>query len=192
MNCTGHFTLDALTSRPVACKVWGEITYPFPNFNRATTEVWEWISNFIPHFNYPCWDQSQFMLVKGAPRLHDCFHKTSLRIRSEIFMFLLYLYDIFYWNLDSSSTERHAAYQHNTNIQVPVSRLSFHDTVTLQWRHNERDGVSQITGVSIVYSTVCSGADQRKHQSFASLAFVRGLHRWSVNSPHKGPVKCFH
>ena len=47
---------------------------------------------------------------------------------------------------------------------------------------------SQITGVSIVYSTVCSGANQRKHQSSASLAFVRGIHRWPVNSPHKGPV----
>ena len=39
---------------------------------------------------------------------------------------------------------------------------------------------SQITGVSIAYSTVCSGADQRKHQSPASLAFVRGIHRWPV------------
>ena len=39
-----------------------------------------------------------------------------------------------------------------------------------------------------VYWTVCSGADQRKHQSSASLAFVRGIHRWPVNSPHKGPV----
>ena len=47
---------------------------------------------------------------------------------------------------------------------------------------------SHSTGVSIVYSTVCSGADQRKHQSSASLAFVRGLHRWPVNSPHNGPV----
>ena len=47
---------------------------------------------------------------------------------------------------------------------------------------------SQITGVSIVNSTVCSGANQRKHQSSASLAFVRGSHRLSVNSPHKGPV----
>ena len=47
---------------------------------------------------------------------------------------------------------------------------------------------SQITGVSIVYSTVCSGADQRKRQSSASLAFVWGIHRWPVNSPHKGPV----
>ena len=48
--------------------------------------------------------------------------------------------------------------------------------------------LSQITGVSIVYSTVCSCADQRKHQSFASLAFVREIHRWLVNSPHKEPV----
>ena len=31
-------------------KVWDVITYPFPNFNGATIEVWEWISNFIPHF----------------------------------------------------------------------------------------------------------------------------------------------
>ena len=36
---------------------------------------------------------------------------------------------------------------------------------------------SQITSVSTVCSTVCSGADQRKHQSSASLAFVRGIHR---------------
>ena len=34
----------------------------------------------------------------------------------------------------------------------------------------------------------CSGADQRKHQSPASMAFVRGIHRWPVGSPHKGPV----
>ena len=47
---------------------------------------------------------------------------------------------------------------------------------------------SKITGVSIVYATVCSGADHKKHQSSASLAFGRGTHRWPVNSPHKGPV----
>ena len=35
---------------------------------------------------------------------------------------------------------------------------------------------------------VCSGADQRKHQSSASLAFVWGIHRWPMNSQHKGPV----
>ena len=47
---------------------------------------------------------------------------------------------------------------------------------------------SQITGLTIVYSTAYSGVDQRKHQRSASLAFVRGIHRWPVNSPHRGPV----
>ena len=47
---------------------------------------------------------------------------------------------------------------------------------------------SQITSVSFVYSTVCSGKDQRQHQRSASLAFVRVIHRWPVNSPHKKPV----
>ena len=47
---------------------------------------------------------------------------------------------------------------------------------------------SQITSLTIVYPTVYSGADQRKHQSSASLAFVRGIHCYPVNSPHKGPV----
>ena len=49
---------------------------------------------------------------------------------------------------------------------------------------------SQITGGSIVYSTVCSGPDQRKHQSSVSLAYVTGLHPWPVYSPHK--EKCPH
>ena len=44
---------------------------------------------------------------------------------------------------------------------------------------------SQITSLTIVYSSIYSGAHQRKHQSSASLAFVRGIHRGPVNSPHK-------
>ena len=47
---------------------------------------------------------------------------------------------------------------------------------------------SQITSLTIVYLNVYSGGDQRKHQSSASLAFVRGFHRSPVNSPHKWPV----
>ena len=47
---------------------------------------------------------------------------------------------------------------------------------------------SQITSLTIVYSIVYSDADQRKHQSSTSLAFVRGIHRGPVNSPHKWPV----
>ena len=47
---------------------------------------------------------------------------------------------------------------------------------------------SQITSLTFVYSTVYSGANQRKHQSSVSLAFVRGIPQWPVNSPHKWPV----
>ena len=46
---------------------------------------------------------------------------------------------------------------------------------------------SQFTSLTIVYSTVYSDTDERKHQSYGSLAFVRGIHQWPVNSPQKGP-----
>ena len=53
---------------------------------------------------------------------------------------------------------------------------------------------SQITSLAIVYSTVYSGAVQRKHQSSASLALVRGIHRWPVNTGTRlrasGPEIC--
>ena len=73
---------------------------------------------------------------------------------------------------------------------MDVITYSYHHlTNTLQWRHNGGGGVgvmaSQITSLTIVYSIVCSGVDQRNHQSSASLAFVRGIHWWPVNSPHK-------
>ena len=63
----------------------------------------------------------------------------------------------------------------------------------LKWEHHYNDVImgaiaSQNTSLTIVYSTVYSGADQGKHESSASLAFVRGIHRGPVNSPHKWPV----
>ena len=47
---------------------------------------------------------------------------------------------------------------------------------------------SLTTSLTIVYSTVYSDANQRKHQRSASLDFVRGIHRWPVNPPSQGPV----
>ena len=47
---------------------------------------------------------------------------------------------------------------------------------------------SHITSLTIFHSTVYSGGDLKNHQSSVSLAFMRGIHRWSVNSPHKRPV----
>ena len=60
-------------------------------------------------------------------------------------------------------------------------RLSI--TLTSQWARWRLKSPA-----SWLFTTVYSDADQRKHQSSASLAFVRGIHRWPVNSPHKWPV----
>ena len=66
-----------------------------------------------------------------------------------------------------------------------------HEAILLIDRHYDdvtMSGMaSQITGLAIVYSTVYPDADQRKHQSPASLAFVRGIHREPVTA-HKWPV----
>ena len=67
-----------------------------------------------------------------------------------------------------------------------LSKLS-NSWLPLQWRIMSAIA-SQITGVSIVCTPVWSGADQWKHQSSASLAFVMGIYRWPMNSPNKGPV----
>ena len=64
-------------------EMWDEITSPFPNFNCATIEVCEWISNFIPHFimdviTNPCWDQSSSMLVKRSLGVPLCIRFSLL------------------------------------------------------------------------------------------------------------------
>ena len=58
----------------------------------------------------------------------------------------------------------------------------------LEWRHNERDGVSNHQPHDCLLTRLLFRRRLKKHQSSASLAFVRGIHRWPVNSPHKGPV----
>ena len=56
--------------------------------------------------------------------------------------------------------------------------------ITLQWRHNERDGVSNHRYLDCFLNRLLA-AYQRKHQSSASLDFVRGIQRWPVDSLHK-------
>ena len=54
-NCRGPFYQHGLTliasliSKQMLSKMWGEIDYPFPNFNDVTLKVWEWVNNFILH-----------------------------------------------------------------------------------------------------------------------------------------------
>ena len=72
-------------------------------------------------------------------------------------------------------------------ISLVINKSCVGEHNALQCRHNERNGVSNHRPNDFC-STVYWGADQRTHQSSESLAFVRGIHRWPVTSPHKGPV----
>ena len=69
----------------------------------------------------------------------------------------------------------------STSCPLYVITLFYSITVTSKW-------ASQMPSRTIVYSIVHSGADERKQQSSASLAFLRGIHRPPMNSPHKWPV----
>ena len=114
-----------------------------------------------------------------------------------------------------------------TGVSIVYSTVCSGADQTLQWRHNERDGVSnhqphdcllnrlfrrrsrkrlklRVTGLCAGNSPATGGFPAQrasnaenvsiwwrhhgKHQSSASLAFVRGIQRWSMNSPRKGPV----
>ena len=77
----------------------------------------------------------------------------------------------------------HYSIFHETCTRLVLTLSGIHDNDVIM-----SAAASQITGVSIVCSSVGSGATQIKHQSSASLAFVWGIHQWPVNSPHKGPV----
>ena len=125
----------------------------------------------------------------------------SQQIRSQ-FLEVPYLCDC--W---PDTSQRHCPAWHSRSLtllqaQLPHYRFGFWSmeptiskvVIELQtlWLHYDNvimDAIaSQITSLTIVYSTIYSDADQRKHQSYASLAFVWGIHRGPVNSPHKWPV----
>ena len=72
-------------------------------------------------------------------------------------------------------------------LQLITRHMLLHMDPPLQWCHNEHDGVSNHQPHDCLLSHFL-GTHQRKHQSSMSLAFVRGIYQWPVNSLHKGPV----
>ena len=76
-------------------KLWDEITYSFPNFHGAIVEIWEWISDFVPHFivnvvTYPWWNYSESVLVKGAIRTVGAKSSMSFEYILSCHLFLMY------------------------------------------------------------------------------------------------------
>ena len=93
-----------------------------------------------------------------------------------------WLYILRWWPRHSLSTSFFYWYLHSNFLLDLFSFTSHYTDVKICTI------ASQITSLTIVYSTDYSDADQRKHQSSASVAFVRGIHRGPVSSPHKWPV----
>ena len=80
------------------------------------------------------------------------------------------------WNMKRSMTLPDQC----SGIRLPVVSVNYRHTGCLVDHYNDvimGAIASQITSLTIVYSTVYSGTDESKHQSSASLAFVRGIHR---------------
>ena len=91
----------------------------------------------------------------------------------------------------SSSVQISITSHHWLRLKLSTQHVTSHYGYWLTFHYNDvimGTMASQITSLAIVCSTGYSGTDQRKHQSSASLAFVRGIHRGPVNSPHRRPV----
>ena len=157
--------------------------------NGCTIEVLVWISNFIPHF-----------IMLGLKLLHvskmgGWFYSgkyTRLVLKGLTNWPLIVPYDMIklynkmggwfdssVYKIDNKSVQvmacSHQAPSHGLN-----QYWAFHYIMSMV--------AFQIAGFSIVCSSICSGTDQRNHQSSASLAFVRRIHRSPADSLHKGPV----
>ena len=79
---------------------------------------------------------------------------------------------------------------YKVNRSVDKDKLSTRLVFTynaLQWRHNEHDGASNHQLHDCLLHRLIKWRSKKTSNS-ASLAFVRGIHRWPVNYPHKKPV----
>ena len=85
-----------------------------------------------------------------------------------------------HWVVENTNSDWSSTCNVSTKANVQLSR--YYSVVIMG------PMASQNTSLAIVYSTIYSGVDQWTHQSSASLAFVRGIHWWTVNSSHKWPV----
>ena len=128
------------------------------NQTRLTSYVWSKQQGMINCVSYYWWGKFNYGINISYVRAKSFSVITCLCGRANIFTVLL------------TSVSVCCAWQYFHYNDVIMSAMA-----------------SQITSLTTLYSTVYSGAN-KKHQNSASLAFVRGIHQWPVNSPHKGPV----
>ena len=171
-TCNGHHTC-----RGVICKRTHTKTKTLPGYS----SIWYHEIHFCRHMTKFC-----------STELHIPSSKCdSLRLNVSIIYLLQHSCTIVSSSFQTSNLSLLLS-ANIIHILPGTFRLyTFNSTSEVKGHYNDvimSAMASQITSLTIVYSTVFSGADQRKHQSSASLAFVRGIHRWPLNSPHKGPA----
>ena len=135
------------------------------------------LTNFIPRndkkITQQCNTYTFCFFIYSFPYFHDVWQRPLKKnITSESCKMLIYQNSLLWTCCTQAACNRKGA----------VVKCSYYDDVIMSAI------ASQITSLTIVYSTVYPGADQSKHQSSASLAFVWGIHRGPVNSPHKWPL----
>ena len=91
------------------------------------------------------------------------------------------MFYLFYCTDLTSSFYSHSYSNSYSYISKPMLLYHYNDVIMSTM-------ASQITSITTLYSIIYWSVHQRKHQSSASLTFMRGIHRGPVNSPHKGPV----
>ena len=160
-------------------KVWDEITYPFPSLKRCTVEVWEWICNFIPHFimdviSCPCW-WWQWKLT--SLQTHNNTLADNERYCIQYSNENIYIYISF----EQSTTHILYSSWNTESLQLTFWRTFRIGYMSLQWRHNGRDGVSNHQPHDCLLNRLF-----RRRSKKTSKLRVTGL--CAGNSPHKWPI----
>ena len=130
------------------------------------------------YHSYKCHELSLSFVPKGnrvIVALNIYINHCKLTAVHNELLNILSIYDEIYWNVSPWGELSKAPANCSHYSDVIVSAM-----------------VSQITSLTIVYSTVYSGADLRKHQSSTSLDFVWGIHRWIPHTKGQWRGKCFH
>ena len=137
-------------------------------------------------------------LFRSQKPRRDIFLITPLLSVNDIYHSIHMMWSLFSYSCHITVSCMYTAYLWCNSIQKQYRQLGIaynnilrrfpcFDKYSLQWCHNERNGVSNHRRLAYLLISFW-GVNQRKHQRSASLAFVRGIHRWPVESPLKGPV----
>ena len=169
--------------------VWGNplVIGGFPSQRASNAEsvsmAWPpvlWSSMYVAHsIRNRCRPCGQFRYYDNGT-LSFNHHNHSFEDRSPVDLWVTDL-QISWSDLTSVIGYQNSSSSNGRQATCPIFVAHYNDVIM-------STAAPQIISLTIVYSIVHSGADQRKHQNSASLAFVRGIHRWPVNSPHKRPV----